>query len=185
MNLYEITYLITPELTEEEAIAFNEKIAEKIKGFGATLHKAENPKKRFLAYKINNQFEEAYLACIDLEVSIEKIRQIESKLKEEKEIIRHLLVSKKEEEEELFSDFEKIKEVEEVSSDKEKEEEIGAEIEKAMEEIEETKKVSSKEKEEIEEEKEVVEEEEEEKKPEEKEKKIKLKEIDEKIDEIL
>ncbi len=172
MNLYEITYLITPDLTEDEAISFNDKLVESIKQKGATLHKAENPKKRFLAYKINKQFDEAYLGCIGLEAEVENIKDIESNLKNENQILRYILVSKEEiEAEETFTDF-----------SKEIEEELEAK-EIPTKEVEEEKDIIvEEEKKELDTEEEVKEEP---KKEEEKEKKIKLKEIDEKIDEIL
>ncbi len=157
MNLYELTYLLSPELTGEEAEAKNDEIAEKIKKTGATLYKLEGPKKRNLAYELDG-FNEAYIASIDLDVESLKIKVIEEKIKQEEAVLRHLLISKKEVEEEDPS--------EEKPTERKEESEEGNE-----EDNEDEEKKSEKE--------------EDEEKKEDKDKKVKLKEIDDKIDEIL
>lgn len=93
MNLYELTYLITPKKTSDETEKFNKEIISLLKKTGATLYKMKDPKKRNLAYKINN-FGEAYLASTDLDIEPEKIKIIEEKLKREDNILRFLIISK-------------------------------------------------------------------------------------------
>ncbi len=101
MKLYELAYLITPEITEEEAEKVSDKIAEELKGKEAVLCKIESPKKRFLAYEING-YKEAYLASISFDISSEKVSIIKDELSEKSEIVRSVVFSKKmiEEEEE-------------------------------------------------------------------------------------
>ncbi len=92
MTLYELTYLITPKITDEDAGKFNEEIIEKLKGTGATLYKIENPKKRNLAYDLGG-FNEAYIARINFDLSSEEVKLVDEKLKKEEKVLRHLLVS--------------------------------------------------------------------------------------------
>lgn len=115
MNLYEIIYLISPELTNEDANQLNEKIAESLKALGATLYKIESPKKRNLAYQVNG-FNEAYLASIDLDASAKKTKSIEEKLKEEEKVIRQIIISK-----DALEKEEKEPDVKELSQEKEEE----------------------------------------------------------------
>ncbi len=171
MNLYELTYLIKPELTSEEVKEFNEELTEDLKSDGATLYSMDQPRKRNLAYELKG-FTEAYIACIDMDISSEQVKLIEEKLKRDDNVLRHLIISK----EKLEEEEEEPKKKEEEASDEDDEEEK----EEAKEEKE--KKDAADEDDEEEEEEE---EEEEKDKKSKKEEKVKLNEIDEKIDEIL
>jgi len=124
MNLYELVYLINPKMTNEEVEEFNEKITNTLKDEGAKLYKMDEPKKRSLAYKIDD-YREAYLASIDMDASTEKIKVIEERLKREDNVIRFLIVAKEEleEEEEEEKEEEKTENKEEEKKDKEEEEE--------------------------------------------------------------
>ena len=169
MNLYELTYLIKPELTNDEAQEFNGEFTDELKEMGAKLYRMDQPKKRNLAYELKG-FTEAYLACIDMDIEPEKVKLIEETLKTSDEVIRHMIISKDKLEEE--------EEPEEVKAEKEEAEEVNEEdVENEDQDVEEEN-----------EEEEVAEEEEEgeeEDKKSKKDKKVKLNEIDEKIDEIL
>ena len=156
MNLYELTYLIKPDLTNEEAKEYNKKLTGELKEEDATLYKMEEPKKRNLAYDLKG-FKEAYIACVDMDIDPQRVKIIEEKMKRDDNILRHLIISKEELEEE--EDPEKEKDVKEEEDDESNEKE---------------------EKDESEEDKE-----DEDKKEDKKEDKVKLNEIDEKIDEIL
>ncbi len=162
MNLYEITYLISPELTNEDATELGEKLAESFKSLDSTLYKIEDPKKRNLAYEVRG-FNEAYIASVDLDVSSEKVKLIEEELKEEKMVIRHIVISKDE-------------------LEKEEDPEIKEEEEEEIDDVPDTKDEENDQDNEDDQGKEEEEEEDDDKKVQ---KKVKLKEIDEKIDEIL
>ena len=171
MNLYELTYLIKPELTNDEAQEFNGELTDELKEMGAKLYRMDQPKKRNLAYELKG-FTEAYLACIDMDIESEKVKLIEETLKRSDEVIRHMIISKDKLEEE--------EEPEEVKAEKEE-----------VEEEEEEKKEEKASEEEVEEDEDVEGEEEKEEddddedKKSKKDEKVKLNEIDEKIDEIL
>ena len=170
MNLYELTYLIKPELTNDETQEFNNELTEELKEMGATLYKMDQPKKRNLAYELKG-FTEAYLACIDMDIEPEKVKLIEENLKRSDEVIRHIILSKDKLEEE--EEPEEVKEEEEEEEGKEEKE--GAETEKEdkddMEEKKEEEEEGGGDKKEV--------------KKKKKDEKVKLNEIDEKIDEIL
>ncbi|MGM0438962.1 MAG: 30S ribosomal protein S6 [Patescibacteria group bacterium] len=154
MNLYELTYLIKPELTSDEVKEFNQELTDELKEANATLYKMEQPKKRNLAYEVKG-FTEGYIACIDMDIASEQVKLIEEKLKRKDEILRYLIISKEELEEE-----EEPKDEEEEPKDEGDDEE------------EEDKEEDDDEKEEEEDKNK-------------KEDKVKLNEIDEKIDEII
>lgn len=94
MKSYELAYLISSELSEEEARAFQERIISMVKDQGGTLEDVRNPLRRRLAYSIMKQTQ-AYLAFFVFKTSPEALADLEKKLKEEKQILRHLIVIKK------------------------------------------------------------------------------------------
>ncbi len=93
MNIYEITYLFDSSLSLEEAKSYQEKIKEMIKKAGGETDKEQSPSKKTLAYPIKKK-EEAYLSCFDFKIEEEGIKKITSKIKEEEEILRYLLIKK-------------------------------------------------------------------------------------------
>lgn len=94
MKPYEIAYLISSELSEEEARAFQNKIASLVKEEGGVLDEARTPLRKKLAYPIKKQ-EQAYLAFFNFKLSPEALANLEKKLKEENQILRYLIVYKK------------------------------------------------------------------------------------------
>ncbi len=93
MKAYEITYLIAPSLTAEEAEKYHEKIKGIISKANGVLGKEQSPSKRVLAYPIKKNAE-GYLASADFESSEDSIKEISKKLKKEKDLLRYLLIKK-------------------------------------------------------------------------------------------
>jgi len=93
--LYQLTFLILSELTQEEGEIFFEKIETLIKEEGEILAK-ESLEKIKLAYPIEKK-NEAFLASLDFEAQEDKIENLKRKIKEEKNILRYLLIKKKKE----------------------------------------------------------------------------------------
>ncbi len=175
MNLYELTYLISPKIASEEAKKFSEKQSQMLKDLGATLYKIEDPKKITLSYPIEG-FNEAYLTSTDLDITTEKVKLIEEKLKREDNVIRFLIISK-----DKIEENEEDKKMNKKEIDEKEEKEIKDEKEKVKKKDEKEQKT---EKEESDKNKKESNEESKSKKSK-KDKKVKLNEIDEKIDEIL
>ncbi len=93
MKYYELTYIFSPTLTEEQATSFHEKVGETIKESDGTPIEMKPVVKRALAYEIEKCLD-AYLGVILFK--IDELSALEKKLKEEKDILRHLLIRKEE-----------------------------------------------------------------------------------------
>jgi len=139
MKSYELTYLISAELTEEEARAFQNKIASLIKEEGGILDEIRTPFRRKLAYPIKKQIQ-AYLAFLNFKINPEGLINLEKKLKSENQIIRYLILikkpvkAKKERVRGITARLEPIPFAEKKFTEKEKKVEL-KEIEKKLEEI--------------------------------------------------
>ena len=94
MKLYELTYLISPDLSEEEIKEFQKKIVSLIKEKGGILNEVGLIIKQTLAYPIK-KFSQAYLTTLNFQLEAEKISDLEKKLRTENFILRYLIFSKK------------------------------------------------------------------------------------------
>ena len=92
MKYYELTYLITPDLSEEEAKAFQIKVNSFIADQGLLVEGNVILKKK-LAYPIKKKGQ-SYMAVATFNALPEKIVDLEKQLKEEKEILRYILIIK-------------------------------------------------------------------------------------------
>ena len=99
MKDYELTYLISPGIAEEEIKSLLEKISDFIKSQQGIIKRASEASKKNLGYQIKDS-SEAFMVSIDFSLNPDKLKQLENSLKEEKRILRHIIVIK-----------EKIKEV--------------------------------------------------------------------------
>lgn len=93
MKLYELTYLVFPELSEEEIAAFTKKIAEIIIREEGKIVEETRLIKRRLSYPIKKQFQ-AYVAVLTFNLEPEKLSNAIVLLKEDQKILRHLLLAK-------------------------------------------------------------------------------------------
>jgi ribosomal protein S6 len=94
MKLYELNFLISPGLSEEEATFIQEKINSLIQEEKGTLNEVSKPVKKNLAYPIKKSGQ-AYLGFVNFQLDADKIINIERKLKAEGKIIRYLILAKK------------------------------------------------------------------------------------------
>jgi small subunit ribosomal protein S6 len=93
MKLYELNYLISPDLSEEELKIFQEKINSNIQNEGGKLEKIKLPIRKKLAYLIKKKGG-AYLVTSDFYFLPEKLENLEKKLKAESNILRYLILTK-------------------------------------------------------------------------------------------
>jgi len=93
MKSYELTCLISPDLSEEELSAIKEKIASFVQQEGGFFNETAFAQKKALAYPIKKKGS-AYLIIINFQLSSEKIESLENKLKNEENILRYLLTTK-------------------------------------------------------------------------------------------
>jgi|Deesub1362B_J571_1020462.scaffolds.fasta_scaffold02620_4 ribosomal protein S6 len=128
MRYYELSYLISPDLSETEAKDFAQRVLEVVQGEGGILGKTQDPQRKMLCYKIKKK-DFAYLSSLDFYLDPGKMESLEKKLKAKGEILRYLIFQKPVEKIKVP----KIPEIKKVEKPKEKVE--LEEIEKKLEEI--------------------------------------------------
>lgn len=86
MKYYELTYLISPDLSEKEVFSFQEKIISLIQELGGELlGEVKTPMRKKMAY----------LATLNLHLSPKKLESLEKKLKSESQVLRYMILTKK------------------------------------------------------------------------------------------
>jgi len=93
MQTYELTYLISPELKEEELKDFSQKIGSLISKVGKN-GKSEAPKRITLAYPIQKK-RGAFLATFEFSAEPKEAENLKKELAKEKQILRFLLIKKR------------------------------------------------------------------------------------------
>lgn len=94
MKFYELTYLITPKLTESEANQFSQELIDWIKKEGGILFETHNPTKRRLAYPVKKE-EEGFLVSTNFYFAPESLDDLTKKMKSEDKVLRSLIFAKK------------------------------------------------------------------------------------------
>jgi len=94
MKLYELTFLLTPDLSEEERALSQKKIQSFIQEEDGILTDSKNPLKRKLGYPIKKKGE-AFLVTLNFNLAPEKLGSLEKKLRSENQILRYLILTKK------------------------------------------------------------------------------------------
>ena len=93
MKDYELTYLISSELSREEVMPFHEKIFSFIQNEGGVLIESITPLKKQLSYPIKKQVQ-AYLAVLEFQLNPGKLAEFEKKIKAEDQVLRYLILIK-------------------------------------------------------------------------------------------
>jgi len=93
MKLYEIIYLISADLSEEELKACQEKITSLIQEEGV-LSEVGSSIRKILAYPIKKK-RAAFSATLSFQLEPERLENLEKKLKAESKILRYLILTKK------------------------------------------------------------------------------------------
>ena len=101
-QLYEIAYLIAPSMSEEEAQNFHQTIKNEAQGMGALIDDEGRVEKKRLRYPIEKSLE-AYLAYFRFTLESEKINDLDLRLKNDKNILRHLAIKTKRQIQKTFS----------------------------------------------------------------------------------
>ena len=94
MKYYELTYLASPDLSDEELKSSQEEINSLIQAEGGQVSEVNVPIKQelFLPKKGKN---ETYLVSLNFQLNPEKLTILEKKLKSEPKIFHYLILSKK------------------------------------------------------------------------------------------
>ena len=93
MKDYELTYLISPELSKEEITSFQDKIVSFIQNEGGVLIESITPLKKNLSYPIKKQVQ-AHLAVLEFQLNPGKLAEFEKKIKTEGQVLRYLILIK-------------------------------------------------------------------------------------------
>ena len=88
---YELSYLLSPSLNEEEVLTYAGKLTTLIEESKGMIRRVEGPKKRQLSYPINKQ-KQAYFGWTTFSLAPEFAVSLEKKLKGQESMLRHLLV---------------------------------------------------------------------------------------------
>lgn len=94
MRLYELTYLISPEVSEKDLVSLQENIASFIQEKEGLLTEVSPPAEKKLAYPIKKK-ERAFLASMIFQLKPERLKELEEKLKGEEKILRYLILLQK------------------------------------------------------------------------------------------
>lgn len=87
---YELAYLVSPTLSEEEALAVAGKLAALIEEQKGIVSNSEKPSKRKLAYPVKKN-SSAYFGWIDFFFSADRIKDLERKIRE-LELLRWIIL---------------------------------------------------------------------------------------------
>lgn len=94
MKPYDLIYLISPELSEEELRSLQEKIHGEIQKENGVLNEAKNILKKKLAYPIRKK-EVVFFGFLNFSLPPEKIEILEKMLRAESQILRYFISIKK------------------------------------------------------------------------------------------
>ncbi len=133
MKPYELTYLISSDVSEQELKDISEKIKTFIQEEEGIVKKTTEPSKTKLGYSIKEK-EECFLAVLNFSLNPEKIANLEKKLKSDTQILRYLILNKEVSEKTQIKKV--LPKVEEPTAEKPKTEKVELkEIDKKIEEI--------------------------------------------------
>jgi small subunit ribosomal protein S6 len=94
MKSYQLTYLISPRLNEEELKKIEEKLNSAIKEEGGILKNSQILGRKKLTSKIKKE-EEAIFVNLDFDLNPEKIENLKKKINSESKILRSVIILKK------------------------------------------------------------------------------------------
>lgn len=88
---YEIAYLLSPSVPEEEVLSYTAKVSKLIEEHKGVIKHLQEPKKQRLSYAIKKE-RNAYFAWTTFRLMPEHMIELEKKLKSEPFLLRHLIV---------------------------------------------------------------------------------------------
>lgn len=91
--MYELSFLINPNVSEEELSDIIKRLKDAISRSGGQIIKDFFHKRIHLAYPVK-KLRQAFLVYVDFELERDKIESIKNQIKDIKNIIRHLIIIK-------------------------------------------------------------------------------------------
>lgn len=93
MKTYELTYIISPEITQEEAGALAKEFESFIQSNEGSVLKQENPIAKTLSHQVKKHAS-GFVGSIEFQLEPEKIIQLEERIKKDGKISRHMVIIK-------------------------------------------------------------------------------------------
>ena len=93
MKTYELTYIISPEMTSEEAEAKAKELEQAIQSREGIILKQQNPVAKTLAFQIAKRAS-GFFGVIEFQMEPEKVLEIKEIVEKEKKIVRHIVLVK-------------------------------------------------------------------------------------------
>ncbi len=94
MKTYELTYIVSSEISSEEAEAFAKEINSFIQNKEGTIISSQNPVAKTLSFPIKG-FGSGYFTISEFQIEPERVKEVEEKLQKDGKILRHMINIKK------------------------------------------------------------------------------------------
>jgi small subunit ribosomal protein S6 len=88
---YEISYLVKPTVSQEEAEGVDTSLRDLLADLGAVLESWDGPKRKRLAYPIEDA-QEAFFGALRFNAAKDQISSIEGRLRDRKDLMRFMLL---------------------------------------------------------------------------------------------
>jgi len=94
MTTYELTYIVSPDITSEEAEARAKEVESAIVSREGTVLKQSNPIAKTLSYPIENRAS-GFFGVLEFQLEPEKLLELKGIIEKNGKIVRHMLIIKK------------------------------------------------------------------------------------------
>jgi ribosomal protein S6 len=94
MQAYELTYIISPEVTTQEAEDKAKEIQDAIQKHEGVIVKQQNPIAKTLSYQIKKHAS-GFFGIIEFQIESEGLLEVKSMVQKDKKIVRHMVLIKK------------------------------------------------------------------------------------------
>ena len=94
MKTYELTYIVSPEITAEEAVAKGKEIESLIQAKEGLIVKQSNPSAKTLSYPVKKRAS-GFLGILEFKSEPEKLLELKETIGKDNKIIRYILVIKR------------------------------------------------------------------------------------------
>ena len=93
MKTYELTYIVTPEITSEEAEAKAKELESAITSREGTILKQSNPIAKTLSYPIAKRAS-GFMGFLEFQLEPEKLLELKGVIEKDGKIVRHMIIIK-------------------------------------------------------------------------------------------
>jgi len=94
MKTYELTYIISPEMTPEEAETFGKEVESFIQNKEGAILNQLKPTAKILAYPIKNRAS-GFMGVLEFQADPEKMLELKEKIQKDGKVVRYTIVIKK------------------------------------------------------------------------------------------